>query len=207
MNEILFPDGGDGGDLHYEEGCDWRAEVRPTAESTALTLLSGPYRSIEPGNRLHLRLQGKGVFGEGNDRAYGTLMHRILSEVDTLDRLDETVESFVQTGELSAAEAAETLEKLEAWLGDERVRSWFLPGAKVWSEREILQADGSFYRPDRVVETPDEVVVIDYKFGAVERSSYKKQVRTYMQLIGEMGYARVSGFIWYLSLGKIEAVE
>ena len=69
------------------------------------------------------------------------------------------------------------------------------------------QADGSFYRPDRVVETPDEVVVIDYKFGAVERSSYKKQVRTYMQLIGEMGYARVSGFIWYLSLGKIEAVE
>ena len=58
-----------------------------------------------------------------------------------------------------------------------------------------------------MVETPDEVVVIDYKFGSVERSSYKKQVRTYMQLIGEMGYARVSGFIWYLSLGKIEAVE
>ena len=207
LNEMFFPDGGDGGDLHYEEGSDWRAEVRPTAEPTTPTVISGPYRSIEPGNRLHLRLQGKGVFGEGHDRAYGTLMHRILSEVETLDCLGESVEAFVQTGELSAAEAAETLEKLEVWLGDERVKPWFLPGAKVWNEREILQADGSFYRPDRVVETPDGVVVIDYKFGSVERSSYKKQVRTYMQLIGEMGYARVSGFIWYLSLGKVEPVE
>lgn len=206
LNEILFPDGGDGGDLHYESGCDWRAE-KPVADSRAGSReLSGVYRSVEPGNRLHLRLQGKGVFGEGHDRAYGTLMHRILSEVDTTDRLDETVAAFVRTGELSVAEAADTLAKLRGWLADERVKPWFLPGTKVWSEREILQADGSFYRPDRVIETPDGVVVVDYKFGNVERSSYKKQVRTYMNLIGEMGYARVSGFIWYLSLGKIEPV-
>ena len=207
MNEILFPEGGDGGDLHYETGSDWRAGDRPVSEVAGHTIASGVYRSIEPGNRLHLRLQGKGVFGEGNDRAYGTLMHRILSEVDTLDRLDDTVASFVQTGELSVAEATETLGKLEEWLGDERVKPWFSLGAKVWTEREILQADGSFYRPDRVVETPDGVAVIDYKFGAVERSSYKRQVRTYMELIGGMGYARVTGFIWYLSLGKIVPVE
>lgn len=207
LNEILFPEGGDGGDLHYETGSDWRAGDRPVSEVAGHTIASGVYRSIEPGNRLHLRLQGKGVFGEGNDRAYGTLMHRILSEVDTLDRLDDTVASFVQTGELSVAEATETLGKLEEWLGDERVKPWFSLGAKVWTEREILQADGSFYRPDRVVETPDGVAVIDYKFGAVERSSYKRQVRTYMELIGGMGYARVTGFIWYLSLGKIVPVE
>lgn len=206
LNEILFPDGGDGSELHYEVGSDWQAEKKAAPAAQVPAVPSGMYRSIEPGNRLHLRLQGKGVFGEGRDRAYGTLMHRILSEVDTLDRLDATVASFVQTGELSVAEAADTLDKLQGWLADERVQPWFLPGTKVWNEREILQADGSFYRPDRVVETPDGVVVIDYKFGNVERSSYKKQVRTYMNLIGEMGYARVSGYIWYLSLGKIEPV-
>lgn len=207
LDVILFPDGGDGGDLHYEEGSDWRPAPKQPTEASAPIVLSSEYRSIDPGTRLHLRLQGKGVFGEGHDRAYGTLMHRILSGVDTLDRLDETVAGFVQTGELSEAEAADTLDRLRLWLADERVKPWFLPGTKVWAEREILQADGSFYRPDRVVETPDGVVVIDYKFGLVERPAYKKQVRTYMELIGEMGYAQVSGFIWYLALGKIVPVE
>ena len=207
LDVILFSDGGDGGDLHYEEGSDWRPAPKQSTEVSAPIVLSGEYRSIDPGTRLHLRLQGKGVFGEGHDRAYGTLMHRILSGVDTLDRLDETVAGFVQTGELSEAEAADTLDRLRLWLADERVKPWFLPDTKVWAEREILQADGSFYRPDRVVETPDGVVVIDYKFGSVERPAYKKQVRTYMELVGEMGYARVSGFIWYLALGKIVPVE
>ena len=60
---------------------------------------------IEPGNRLHLRLQGKGVFGEGKDRTYGTLMHRILSQIETLDRVDDTIAAFVRSGELSESES------------------------------------------------------------------------------------------------------
>ena len=47
---------------------------------------------------------------------------------------------------------------------------------------------------------------MDYKFGGVERASYKKQVSTYVELIEEMGYPRVSGFIWYVTLGKLVEV-
>ena len=120
---------------------------------------AGIYRSIEPGNRLHLRLQGKGVFGEGKDRTYGTLMHRILSQIETLDRVDDTIAAFVRSGELSESESKSIREDINRWLADERVSSWFSPGVNVWTEREILQPDGSFYRPDRVVETDNEVII------------------------------------------------
>lgn len=206
LNEILFPDGSTGDVLHYEVGDDWRPESGEKGHPSVDRLYAGAYRSVDPGSRLHLRLQGKGVFGEGLDRAYGTLMHRILSRVGTADRLGETVEEFVRTGELSEVEAAETLRKIEAWISDERVASWFSRDVKVWTEQEILQPDGSFYRPDRVIETGGEVVVVDYKFGRVERASYKKQVNTYVSLIAEMGYPRVSGFIWYVTLDKLVAV-
>lgn len=206
LGEVLFPEGNDGGDLHYEVGIDWRAEKKKKNVSAVPSFPAGIYRSIEPGNRLHLRLQGKGVFGEGKDRTYGTLMHRILSQIETLDRIDDTIAAFVRSGELSESESKSIREDINRWLADERVSSWFSPGVNVWTEREILQPDGSFYRPDRVVETNNEVIVVDYKFGNVERASYKRQVSTYTSLIEKMGYDRVSGFIWYVSLGKLERV-
>ena len=206
LGEVLFPEGNDGGDLRYEAGIDWRAEKKKKNVSAVPAFPAGIYRSIEPGNRLHLRLQGKGVFGEGKDRTYGTLMHRILSQIETLDRVDDTIAAFVRSGELSELESKSIREDINRWLADERVSSWFSPGVNVWTEREILQPDGSFYRPDRVVETDNEVIVVDYKFGNVERASYKRQVNTYTSLIEKMGYDRVSGFIWYVSLGKLERV-
>ena len=105
LGEVLFPEGNDGGDLRYEAGLDWRAEKKKKNVSAVPAFPAGIYRSIEPGNRLHLRLQGKGVFGEGKDRTYGTLMHRILSQIETLDRVDDTIAAFVRSGELSESES------------------------------------------------------------------------------------------------------
>ncbi len=210
LEDVLFPEGGEGDELVYDTGREWRAELyskrNERQEESPVVIQSGAYSSIEMNPQLLLRLQGKGVFGEGGDRAYGTLMHRILGEVIRVEDIEATVDAFVRSGELSEAEAKTTCEKIGQWLADERVKPWFAPDIQVWNERTILQPDGSFYRPDRVVELPDEVVVIDYKLGTVERSSYKKQVANYVDLIRAMGYPRVLGVIWYISLGKIESV-
>lgn len=119
LGEVLFPEGNDGGDLHYEAGIDWRAEKKKKNVSVVPSFPAGIYRSIEPGNRLHLRLQGKGVFGEGKDRTYGTLMHRILSQIETLDRIDDTIAEFVRSGELSESESKSIREDINRWLADE----------------------------------------------------------------------------------------
>ncbi len=216
LENSLFADDTSGDELLYDTGDDWCAGLmdernaqlveKETGDKYVELVNADAYHSIEPGARLRLRLQGKGVFGEGGDRAYGTLMHRILGEITRVEDVKNTVDAFVRAGELSENEADATAQKIYQWLDNETVKPWFAPGIQVWSERAILQPNGTFYRPDRVVELPDEVVVIDYKFGNVERNTYKKQVANYVDLIRAMGYPHVSGFIWYVTLEKITPV-
>ena len=51
------------------------------------------------------------------------------------------------------------------------------------------------------------VVVVDYKFGELDPESHRRQIREYMRLLREMGYAKTEGFLWYVRLGKIEKVD
>jgi hypothetical protein len=48
---------------------------------------------------------------------------------------------------------------------------------------------------------------VDYKFGERQDKRHPNQVRNYLQLIRKMGFERVDGYLWYVELGKIEAVN
>ena len=51
----------------------------------------------------------------------------------------------------------------------------------------------------------DEAVVVDYKFGR-EKESYEEQVKEYMELLEEMGYRNVTGYLWYVYKNEIKPV-
>jgi len=40
---------------------------------------------------------------------------------------------------------------------------WFQPGLKIMNESDILTADGTARRPDRVIIKNDKVIIIDFK--------------------------------------------
>ena len=164
------------------------------------------YLSIDFKNRLRLRLQGKGYFGDREERRYGTLMHEILSTIHYPEDLSQALKPYIFSGQLTREEAAEVEGHIQKWISSPEVSRWFAPGIQVLNEAEILQSEGIFYRPDRVVIAGNEVSVIDYKFGMAERDSYRRQVRQYVSLVEKMGYNHVSGYIWYVELSKIEKV-
>ena len=78
-------------------------------------------------------------------------------------------------------------------------RHWFDGTYRVFNEASIVTGEGETYRPDRVLISPDggRVVVIDYKFG-VPRPSHRSQVRNYCNLMRQMGYPAVEGWLWYV---------
>lgn len=81
------------------------------------------------------------------------------------------------------------------------------PMAGVLNETGIIDADGSLYRPDRVVISPEgDVTVIDYKFGA-DHPAYAAQVRRYCRLFRDMGYRSVSGYLWFVSSSEVVPVQ
>jgi hypothetical protein len=95
-------------------------------------------------------------------------------------------------------------EELELQSGN---RGWFNGTYRVFNEASIVTGNGETYRPDRVLIAPDNsrVIVIDYKFGQAH-ASHRRQVRNYMDLMRQMGYPAVEGWLWYVTTGEIVRV-
>ena len=74
------------------------------------------------------------------------------------------------------------------------------------NETPLIDVGGEVLRPDRVVESLQSTVVVDYKFGSVERPEYLEQVSRYMKIYSDMGRALVKGYVWYLMSGKVVEV-
>jgi len=119
------------------------------------------------------------------------------------------VESAVNAEELDAAEREKVSAEMEAYLASVAGRHWFDGTYAPLNEVSIVDADGEVHRPDRVLVEKGmpvgqgRAIVIDYKFGQ-EKSSYRNQVRRYMELLTQIGYTDVTGYIWYCKLNKVE---
>ena len=164
---------------------------------------SGKWQSIPFNNRLKLRLNSPGFFSEDGSRAYGTLMHEIISSIRTLGDLAGAVEAKYISGEIDAGEKTEITGLLTRILSEPEVAGWYSGKYHVINETEVLHPAFGFSRPDRIMIGDDRAIVVDYKFGEREEEQYKRQVRHYVRLIKEMGYNNVKGYLFYVKTGKV----
>lgn len=191
---------------HFEWG-DWWHPENKEVENKSEELLMKQIVSVSPDERLHLRLHGKSFYFDDTKRKHGTVMHEVLSRIHTAKDIPHAVESYQMEGVITQAEATQVVQRLTELLQMTQVKDWYSDQYRILNEVEILSAGGLTKRPDRVMLRGDEVVVVDYKFGQRLLKSHQAQVRNYLRLIQEMGYSQVSGFLWYVELGKIEAVK
>ena len=89
------------------------------------------------------------------------------------------------------------------------VRKWFDGSARLFNECTILSRDEHGHllsqRPDRVMVKGNTATVVDFKFGK-KQQKYRDQVERYKQLLRQMGYAPVVGYLWYVYTGEVEEV-
>ncbi|MGL4293728.1 MAG: UvrD-helicase domain-containing protein [Bacteroidales bacterium] len=188
----------------FEAGTWWQPKKSTKEDVRAVNIRR--YASVEPGNRLQLRLHGKGYFHDKERRLYGNLMHDILSEIVYPEDIPAAIRKHVFNGSIIETEAVEMEDKISGFLKNKQASSWFSKNARVMTETEILVKEGSFLRPDRVVVLEDKIIVVDYKFGNRENKGYMRQVEQYMNKLREMGYERIEGYLWYVELNRIVAV-
>src|SRR5690554_1262815 len=170
------------------------------------TYKSSKWHSQPFDNRLKLRLNSIGFFSDDGSRDYGKLMHDIVSNIKIFDDIPEAVNKKISEGELYEHERDRIVNELYDYLNIPAVKNWYSGNYKVLNEAVVLQPGSRFSRPDRVMIGNNEVIVVDYKFGDVEESKYKHQVRRYMKTISEMGYPNVKGFVFYVRSGRIESL-
>ena len=95
----------------------------------------------------------------------------------------------VGKGEIEAADVPSVEEFLREKINSVRPLGWFPSDPEhILNEVEILDADGTLHRPDRVVVA---------------------QVARYMRLLQALGYSHVTGFVWYVEQGRdgVRAVQ
>ena len=108
------------------------------------------------------------------------------------------VRQAVLDGSLDKEQAEEAMSLLSERIVSAKGRGWFREDAAVYTERDIVDVDGSVHRPDRVEIYPDgRVCIIDYKFGK-EKPEYRDQVALYADIYRRMGYVDVTSAVWYV---------
>lgn len=133
----------------------------------------------------------------------GKVLHEIMSRIVVPADIDASVAVSLDQGDISCSQLQAVKDEIAKALASVSEYRWFSGDFEVLNEVEIIDSYGNINRPDRVLTSSGKAVVIDYKFGSPD-TRYAGQVRRYMQLLDNMGFIDVKGYLWYVDEGRVE---
>lgn len=137
----------------------------------------------------------------------GNILHELFQLIRYKDDLEPALRKLQFEGKLDGNQVVEARNIASKLLNEDQVGAWFTRDWTVINERDILLGQGDTMRPDRVMVKGDVAVVVDYKFGKKKQKSYLKQVKKYMELLKQMGYSSVEGYLLYGQLEEVVKVH
>ncbi|SIP99770.1 UvrD-helicase domain-containing protein [Maribacter ulvicola] len=140
------------------------------------------------------------LWDEGLDVAInqGNVIHYILGSIFTTSDLNRAVQMAVQKGLIKEQEVNEIKEIVKKVIFHKDLMQFYQNDVEVLNERDLLLADGTIQRPDRVVLKGRHATIIDYKTGE-QNPKYHHQINTYAQSFSNMGYTIDNKIIVYIN--------
>lgn len=203
-------------DFGYEKGAKRHKKSDDKRDSQAIYIDS--YKSIDFKDRLKIKPSTERYYiseSEGylSPRHYGVIMHKLFEKINSSDDIAAALLAMEKEGDINREDRITTENAIALSLKNPIIKEWFGSNWEVKAENDILLprengSDSSYVtcRPDRVLIDGQRAIVIDYKFG-LKQSSHTKQVSRYKELLKEMGYEDVSGYVWYVLLNEIVNVD
>jgi len=178
----------------------------PTRDEHSSEINIPGFTTTDPSERLKLSLRAGEFFSESQKaRKRGVVIHSVLSRIYSHNDIALSVKESVSSGELLKEDEEGTVAMLSELVESVKFRGWFEGKSGVYNELEIIEPGGTISRPDRVIVS-DKTSVIDFKTGKQRSSSHSRQIARYMELMREMNFPEVKGYIWYLEDNFIEEV-
>ncbi len=161
-------------------------------------------------NKLKLKLGNKDFFNKSRfvreQTNKGNILHKIFENITKLSDVDKAIETVVFDGLITSAEKKYYKDIVTKALTNPFVRDWFSGKYDVITEMSVITPDGRLKRPDRVMLSGNDVILVDYKFGEEEHNSYVKQIEEYNEILKEMNY-KPKSYIWYVVMNKIVEIK
>ncbi|MBR5962536.1 MAG: UvrD-helicase domain-containing protein [Bacteroidaceae bacterium] len=139
----------------------------------------------------------------------GNLLHDIFAHISTSSDAHDYIRRLFRMGLIDRAQEEEITAFIEKAIAEPEVKDWFSGTYELYNECTILSKDENGdirqNRPDRVMISGNRAIVVDFKFGQ-PLAKHKTQVKDYMNLLSQMGFTQINGFLWYVTLSQIQQV-
>ncbi len=158
--------------------------------------------------RLKLRSRLGNFFSEeagATNKNLGQLLHEILAEVIVAGDVGKACKNALRKRKINTKEYAEIYAWLTTLINSPGAKDWFSTRYTVLNERPLLSKEKN-KRPDRIMLSGNEAIIVDYKIDEIESDKYKNQVTGYSQGLKNTGIKKVTGYLWFLKPNRIEKV-
>ena len=136
----------------------------------------------------------------------GTIVHEMLSRVNSIDEVDINLQQLITEGLLPITEKEKVKQQVMKVLMNKEVQQLLQNQTSIFNEQAIVLPGGKINRPDKIIFKEDETLVLDYKFTGKEHKEHGVQVKNYVKYLKEMGYENVKGYIFYAATEKLRAI-
>ena len=186
-------------------------KTKDKAASTPNALQLNDYPTSRWRDKLVIRQAGNPFFDGMNPEtrkriSYGIYLHAVLSRIKTTEDVDPVLSKLVHEGTMTATERADLEPQLNTLLSDPEVSSWFKPNWDIRTEIPILVPGGSANRIDRLMIDGKKAVIVDFKTGEQAKADHA-QVLAYIDILMQMGFTDVQGYLLYTRDKEVIAVN
>lgn len=206
VNHILEPEFEDGNSYTIIDYPDRREETPDIPHRIKLDHYPTTGRMAElyvPTQDKHL----KHVLNIEKSGRRGSLLHDILANASTVAEIERYSEELMLEGSIQEEERSTLMASAAEVLNNPDLKAIFSQATESITEKTIVDAGGRSHRPDRVLLNGDQVIILDYKFTLTQSPEHEEQVLSYKALFHDMGYQRVSAYLFYALSGQLKSVQ
>ena len=130
----------------------------------------------------------------------GIFTHEILAQINSAKDVNKVLERYLLEGTITVEEKLEIGERIFNIINNESYSKYFQENQVVINEKDIMISENetsSIYRPDRLIETPEGMIIIDFKTGDV-KEKHQLQLDEYQSVLEKLGKKVIETQILYV---------
>ncbi len=119
---------------------------------------------------------------------YGNVIHEILSFINTEQDINMAIKQAIEMGLIRYDQQDTVRVAINEIVHHPKLKNYFASNHRIFNEQRVIQHQGATVKPDRMVLTPDnEILLLDYKTGK-HQEKYRFQLENYQNIIEEMNF-------------------
>jgi ATP-dependent exoDNAse (exonuclease V) beta subunit len=184
--------------LEYQFGSAVRLSVKSDSKDET-KLISLVNNILNPVN-IKIAQKESLMWGTHQQKAieYGNLIHEIIALVKTKEDIDSAITQSIENGLIVLAQKETVRRTICEIVFHPDLLECFSEENLVLNEQTIIQKEGTIIKPDRMVLTQkNEVLLLDYKTG-IHNSKHQSQLENYKRAIEKMGYKVIKKALVYI---------